>query len=98
MTRASEEETKKKLQLWEQHGHTILLFIISAALAFLGKTLWEANAVQATMLAKIDGLTAQVAKLEGALGAMQANYVSRVEFSVHEQRLQHLEAIREKTR
>ena len=74
--------------MWEKHGQTIMLAVITGVLAFSAKTLWDSNAIQATMVARIDSLTNQVAKLEGAVSAMQQQYVTRSEFAVHEQRIQ----------
>mgnify|MGYP000382039745 CR=1 FL=1 len=82
--------------LWEQHGQTLLLSVITAVLLFASKTLWDANAVQASMITKIEHLSTQVSRLEGAVTAMQANYVTRGEFAVHEQRIQTLEGERRK--
>lgn len=81
----------RRISVWEQHGQSLMLAVITAALFFASKTLWDANAVQATMIVKIEALATQVAKLEGAVTAMQANYVTRGEFAVHEQRIQTLE-------
>jgi hypothetical protein len=83
----------KKVKVWEQHGQTIMLFVITAVLGFASKTLWDANAVQATMVAEIRSLTSNVARLEGALSAMQQQYVSRNEFAIHEQRIQRVEGL-----
>lgn len=85
-------QADRKLRTLEQHWQTLLLGTITAVLFFAAKTLWDSNGVQAAMLAKIENLTTQVAKLEGAVGAMQTNYVSRPEFAVHEQRIQSLES------
>ncbi len=89
-----ETETDRKVRLWEQHGQTILLGVITTAMAFVGNALWDANKVQATLVAEIKHLTEKVARLEGAAGAMQSQYVTRPEWAVHEQRIQALEAKR----
>lgn len=89
MSRESEDSN-----IWEQHGQTLLLSIITAVLLFASKTLWDANAIQASMIVKIEALAAQVSRLEGAVTAMQANYVTRGEFAVHEQRIQSIESER----
>jgi hypothetical protein len=88
------DETALKVRLWEQHGQTILLGLISASMAFVGNSLWESNKVQATLVAEVKHLSERVAKLEGATGAMQQLYVTRPEWAVHEQRIQALEAKR----
>lgn len=91
-TRPDIEAAIAKVSLWEQHGQTIMLMVITGVLAFAAKALWESNTVQATMAAEIKNLSSQVSKLEGAVGAMQASYVTRAEFAVHEQRIQSLES------
>jgi hypothetical protein len=84
--------TPRERGIWEQHGQTLMLSVITAVLMFSSKTLWDSNAIQASMIEKINGLSSQVARLEGAVTAMQANYVTRGEFAVHEQRIQNIEA------
>lgn len=71
-----------------------MLSVITAVLMFASKTLWESNAIQASMIEKINSLSTQVARLEGAVTSMQANYVTRAEFAGHEQRIQSIEARR----
>lgn len=87
-------ETDRKVRLWEQHGQTIMLAVITGALAFTGNALIDAKTAQASMAAEIKGMAAQIHKMEGALTSMQLLYVTRPEFQVHEQRLQALEARR----
>lgn len=81
-----------KAQTWERHGQSLLLALITSALVFTAKTLFDSNAMQATLVARIEALSNQVARLEGAVTSMQAQYVTRAEFSIHEQRIQGLEA------
>ncbi len=87
----SHEDSEPVATTWERHGQTIMLSVITMVLAFSAKTLWDANAIQATMAERIAALSNQVAKLEGAVSSMQANYVTRAEFAVHEQRIQSIE-------
>ena len=87
---------RRDASIWEQHGQTLLLSVITAVLLFASKTLWDSNAIQASMIEKISGLATQVARLEGAVSAMQANYVTRGEFAIHEQRIQNMETERRK--
>ena len=87
---------RRETSVWEQHGQSLLLAVITAVLMFASKTLWDSNAIQASMIEKISGLSTQVARLEGAVSAMQANYVTRGEFAVHEQRIQSIETERRK--
>jgi len=84
-------EIDRKVNLWEQHGQTLLLSIITAALLWAAKTQYEANALQATLVARIDNLSANVARLEGAVATMQQQFVTRAEFAVHEARIQAVE-------
>lgn len=86
------ETATAKVQAWERHGQSILLAVITSALLFTSKTLWDANSLQATLVARVEALSNQVARLEGAVTSMQAQYVTRAEFSIHEQRIQGLEA------
>lgn len=87
-------DTVARVKLWEVHGQTIMLGLIMAVLTFTAKTLWDSNAIQAAMTEKISSLSNQVAKLEGAVSAMQSQYVTRPEFATHEQRIQALEGRR----
>lgn len=89
-----DDETARKVRLWEQHGQTILLGLITASMAFVGNALWDANKVQATLVTEVKHLTEKVARLEGATTAMQQQFVTRAEFAVHEQRIQALESKR----
>lgn len=93
-----DKEIDRKVRLWEQHGQTIMLAVITAALAFAAKTMWDANALQATMVAKIEALSSQLARLESSMSEMQAQYITRSEFNGHEQRLQRLESDAERRR
>ena len=86
--------TAAKVALWERHGQTIMLAVITTVLAFSAKTLWDTNATQAKMTEQIASLTTQVSELRGAFSAMQQQYVTRSEFAVHEQRIQSLEISR----
>lgn len=90
-----ENDVERKVRLWEQHGQSILLFIITASLAWTAKTLWEANANAAALTADVRAIREQVSELKGTMSAIQAQYVTRGEFLVHEQRIQSLEAKRQ---
>jgi outer membrane murein-binding lipoprotein Lpp len=88
---ATTSDTDRKVRLWEQHGQSILLAVITGVLFYCGNALIDAKAAQATMSSEIKAMAAQVARLEGSVTAMQSNFVTRPEFGVHEQRLQTLE-------
>lgn len=86
------EDEARKVRLWEQHGQSILLFVITMSLAWTAKTLWDSNASQASTATDVRVIREQLAELRGAVSAMQTQYVPRGEFLVHEQRIQSLEA------
>lgn len=81
----------RRVRLWEQHGQTLMLTIITAALAYSGNALVKSEAAQAATTVELRNMSANVHRLEGAVTAMQQQYVTRAEFAVHEQRLQTLE-------
>lgn len=88
------EETAQKLAVWERHGQTILLSIITTTLIGTATILYNSNATQASMAAEIRALQTQVGEMRIAITAMQQHYVSRPEFQNHEQRIQALESRR----
>lgn len=92
MPQKDERDAIGRYVTWERHGQTFLLALMTAVLFFAARTLWDNNAVQAKMTEQIAALGLQVAKLEGTVSAMQQQYVTRPEFSVHEQRIQSIEA------
>lgn len=83
----------RRFTLWEMHGQTIMLGVITAALLFTARTLYDSNAVQSSLLARIDALSTQVARLEGALSQMQSQYVTRPEFTDLQARTIRLESL-----
>lgn len=85
-------DIERKVNTWERHGQSIMLAVITGVLAYSGNALVEAKTAQAAMAAELRSMAGQMQRLEGAFTAMQSNYVSRAEFSVHEQRLQAVEA------
>jgi hypothetical protein len=85
-------QVERKVEIWERHGQTILLAVTTTALLGTASILYNSNAVQASMAADIRTLTGAVSELKGTIGAMQLNYVTRVEFNVHEQRIQRVES------
>lgn len=87
-------ETDRRVRVWEQHGQSIMLAVITGVLAYSANALVEAKTAQASMITEVRGLSAQVQRLEGAVTAMQLQYVTRGEFAVHEQRIQKLESAR----
>lgn len=82
----------QRVAVWERHGQTIMLSVITATLIGTASILYASNGTQHAMAAEIRNLTNQVAELRGTVQAMQFQYVSRVEFQGHETRLQTLES------
>ena len=87
-------EIDRKVRLWEQHGQSIMLAVITGVLAYSANALVDAKTAQASMAAELKSMSAQMQRLEGAVSAMQLQYVTRGEFAVHEQRIQAMEAKR----
>ena len=87
----TETESTAKVRLWEQHGQSIMLAVITGVLAYSGNALVDAKTAQASMASELKSMSAQMQRLEGAVSAMQLQYVTRGEFAVHEQRIQSLE-------
>ena len=85
------EGAASRFMVWERHGQSLLLAIITAALLGTVSILYNSNATQAAMANEMRSLSTQVAELRGTVSAMQLNYVTRNEFVMHMQRLQALE-------
>jgi len=90
----STPEIERKVRLWEQHGQTIMMAAVLGVLTFAGNALLDAKTAQAAMAVEVKNMSAQIQRMEGAITAMQAHYVTRGEFAVHEQRIQVLESRR----
>jgi outer membrane murein-binding lipoprotein Lpp len=89
-----ETETDRKVRLWEQHGQTLLMGLMTLGSAYMGNALVDSKTAQAATVVELKTLTTNVARLEGVVTAMQQQYATRAEFAVHEQRIQALEAKR----
>lgn len=87
----SDEDVKAKMATWERHGQTIMLAVVTAVLGFTGKFMWSVNAQLSEIVAENKHLALQVAKLEGTISAMQANYITRNEFNPWTERIRTLE-------
>ena len=85
------EEAAKKVATWERHGQTILLGIVAAALSFTGKFLFDVKGQLSEIVNENKHLALQVARMEGTISAMQANYITRNEFSPYVERIRNLE-------
>lgn len=91
MTAKPSTETDRKVALWERHGQTLLLACVTTALGYAGNALIDSRTAQASMATEMKFMSSQLLRLEGAVSAMQLQYVTRPEFAVHEQRLQAME-------
>jgi hypothetical protein len=91
---SQETETARRVRMWEQHGQTIMSGLTLAALAWTANALIDAKSAQAATAVELKTMSVHIARLEGAVSAMQQQYVTRSEFAVHEQRIQGLEAKR----
>lgn len=88
---ATTEELKGKFAVWEKHAQTIMLMIVTTALAFTGNFMWKVNSQLAEMAAENKHLAFQLAELKGQIAGMQATYITRPEFTSYTERLRMLE-------
>lgn len=88
----NERRATERVAMWEQHGQTILLAVITATLIGTASILFASNATQASMTTEIRTLTNQVAEMRGTLNAVQLQYISRAEYTTIVSRVQALEA------
>lgn len=87
----SADEVKAKMAIWERHGQSIMLAVVTAALGFTGKFMWSVNTQLAEIVSDNKHLSLQVAELKGTISAMQASYVTRNEFGPWVDRIRTLE-------
>lgn len=88
------QETSRKMEAWERHWQTILLGIVTLAISFTGKFMWDVNKQLSEIVIENRHLHLSIARLEGTIAAFQANYVTRVEFAPYQERLTRLEDMR----
>jgi hypothetical protein len=86
-------EAKRKTEVWERHGQTIMLFAVTAMLAFSGKFMWDSSKQAAEMTAEMKHMSLSIARLEGIASAMKSEYITRAEFSAYSERLRHIEEL-----
>lgn len=91
---ASTDATIAKMATWERHGQTIMLAVVTGTLMFTGKFMWGVNSQLAEIVVDNKHLALQVARLEGTISTMQANFITRNEFSPYAERIRNLESTR----
>ena len=92
MNQTDAEELKAKLGVWEKHAQTIMLMIVTTALAFTGNFMWKVNSQLAEIVTENRNLAGQVAELKGRIEGMQGNFITRPEFNSYTERLRMLES------
>lgn len=90
--RSEDGAAKEKIATWERHWQTIMLAVVTAALMFTGKFLWEANGKLAELVNENMHVSSQLHEIRGAMNAMQNSYITRNEFAPYVERLRTLES------
>ena len=99
MTNSSDRaESSQKLAGWERHLQSALLTIVTLALSFTGKFMWDVNSQLREIVTENRHLNLTVARLEGTITAFQSNYVTRNEFAPYQERIRNLEEMRKSSR
>lgn len=94
----SARDAGRKLEAWERHWQTILLGIVTLAISFTGKFMWDVNSQLSEIVTENRHLNLTVARLEGTIAAFQNNYVTRTEFDSYKERVRNLEDVRKSNR
>ena len=84
-------ETKRRGEIWERHGQSVMLFVVTAVLGFSAKFMWDSSRQVAEMAAEMKFMSLSIARLEGSVSAMRAEYVTRPEFNSYADRLRNIE-------
>lgn len=84
-------ETKKKAETWERHVNTLMIFVVTAALGFSAKFMWDASRQVAEMAAEMKFMSLTIARLEGTISTMKNEYITRPEFESYAVRLRNIE-------
>lgn len=88
-------DTKRKMEVWERHGQTIMLFVVTAALAFTGKFIWEVNTAltkaAAEQKADRERFNEAIVRFDATLTIIQNQYVTQRQFEGYVERLRALE-------
>lgn len=86
--------TSQKLAGWERHLQSLLLAVVTLALSFTGKFMWDVNSQLREIVTENRHLNLTVARLEGTIAAFQSNYVTRNEFAPYQERIRNIEEMR----
>lgn len=92
MSNRADDELRVKFGTWEKHAQTIMLMVVTTALAFTGNFMWKVNSQLSEMATENKHLAFQLAELKGQIAGMQATYITRPEFTSYAERLRNLEA------
>lgn len=85
------QEAKSRFATYERHWQTLLLAATIGGLAFIGRFVWDVNAKLAEIVVENRNLALQVARLEGSITTMNANFIPRKEFESYVERVRTLE-------
>lgn len=86
-----DDDLRERLGVWEKHAQTIMLTIVTAALAFTGNFMWKVNSQLSEIMVENKHLSMQVAEIKGQIAAMQNAYITRPEFNSYVERIRELE-------
>ena len=86
------QDTKARVASYERHWQTVLMAVMISGLAFTGRFMWNVNAQLAEFVVENRNLALQVARLDGSVTTMNANFIPRKEFESYIDRVRALEA------
>lgn len=75
----------------ERHLQSIMLAVVTAAIFFAAKYIYDDNRAKALAQLQLELLTTQVIELRTEVRALQGNYIRRDDFRELEQRVRQLE-------
>jgi hypothetical protein len=78
--------------LWRRHAQTIMLAVVTTALAFTGNFMWRVNSQLSEIVIENKHMAMQIAELKGQIAGMQAAYITRPEFNSYVERVRALES------
>jgi hypothetical protein len=89
-------ETKKRGETWERHWQTLMLAVVTAALAFSAKFMWEVNTQMtknaAEQQADRQRFNDAITRFDSTLIVIQSGYVTQRQFEGYMERLRAVEA------